>query len=874
MSMVWGNSWESLTSPTTAVVDALPFVADAAVKGAIVFALAAVAVVLLRRRSAATRHAIWAGAVAAQLGIPVLAALLPAWRVPLLPSMSRRLSESHFRLEYTPPDAAPATLEVTIPRAASMLRAGRRFRTVVPRARVATGGWDISTSRGSGDGHGIGVGYAGPGTEIYIMAGDGEPGGDSGRWLRVVAIVWLLGSLAILGRFLAGTLAVWRLARRSQRVDDGRWLSLAQRVSIALGVARPLTLLRSRRFGIPVTWGVVYPVVLLPDDADEWSEERRQYVMVHEMAHVKRIDAFTQLVAQFALALFWFDPLVWIAVHRMRVEREHACDDYVLRHGTSPSTYASDLLEMVRSLGGDRPTAQPAFASLAMARPAELEERMLAILDPHHDRRPLRNAPAVALSALALACLAPLAALNPFGTRHSSFPGFHSPPIPVVPARAWSEPDYAAAVIAADAGARVGAAMAATAATAARAAVAAATASVHATTAAMAPVVAATTSVGTSSCSMVSRRRESRGRGTSSTSTSIHIDDDGPDGANFQYMSSNPTRCLHVTVSGVVTFSPDEREVQSLSRGGRLYVRERLGDADREVTITRGAGAAIEYEFVRDGESAPFDDSAREWLSALIPEILRESGLNSKARVARIRRQGGVGAVLAEISQTSSASAKRATYEALLDQGELTEDELDRVVEQAGRDLSSSDSELRALLSRISFRGRPSSRASTAAVEAAGRMSSDGEKRAVLQQYALGADRQTLIAAMREVRKMSSDGEKSELLRTVASRYLSADDEALRTAYFSAVETFTSDGERASVLQAAVPYASASPKVVLSILDATRPMSSDGEKAEVLVTLARQHLISAAGVREAFMKAARSLGSDAEYRRVMEVALQ
>jgi len=339
-------------------------------------------------------------------------------------------------------------------------------------------------------------------------------------------------------------------------------------------------------------------------------------------------------------------------------------------------------------------------------------------------------------------------------------------------------------------------------------------------------------------------------------------------------MSSNPTRCLHVMVSGVVTFSPDEREVQSLSRGGRLYVRERLGDADREVTITRGAGAAIEYEFIRDGESTPFDDLAREWLSALIPEILRESGLNSKARVARIRRQGGVGAVLAEISRTSSTSAKRATYEALLDQGELTDDELDRVVEQAGRDLSSSDSELRGVLSRISFQGRPTSRASAAAVEAAGRMSSDGEKRAVLQQYALGADRQTLIAAMREVRKMSSDGEKSELLRTVVSRYLSGDDEALRTAYFSAVETFSSDGERANVLQAAVPYGGASPKVVLSILDAARPMSSDGEKAEVLVTLARQHLINAPGVREAFMKAARSLASDSEYRRVMEVALQ
>src|SRR5207248_6884747 len=94
------------------------------------------------------------------------------------------------------------------------------------------------------------------------------------------------------------------------------------------------TLLRSGRFGIPVTWGVVYPVVLLPDDADDWADERRRYVLVHEMAHVKRVDAFTQLVAQLVLAAFWFDPFVWLAAHRMRVEREHACDDYVLREGT------------------------------------------------------------------------------------------------------------------------------------------------------------------------------------------------------------------------------------------------------------------------------------------------------------------------------------------------------------------------------------------------------------------------------------------------------------------------------------------------------------------------------------------------------------
>src|SRR6476661_1208176 len=81
-----------LTSPGAAAIQLLPTLADAAIKGVVVFAAAAVAVALCRRRSAATRHAIWAGAVAAQLSLPVLSALLPAWRVPLVEQLDRRFS--------------------------------------------------------------------------------------------------------------------------------------------------------------------------------------------------------------------------------------------------------------------------------------------------------------------------------------------------------------------------------------------------------------------------------------------------------------------------------------------------------------------------------------------------------------------------------------------------------------------------------------------------------------------------------------------------------------------------------------------------------------------------------------------------------------
>src|SRR5205085_6344011 len=85
------NVFHVLASPGAAAVRLLPLLADTAIKGVVVFGVAACAVALCRRRSAATRHAIWAGAVAAQLTLPVLSAFLPAWRVPLVERLDRRL---------------------------------------------------------------------------------------------------------------------------------------------------------------------------------------------------------------------------------------------------------------------------------------------------------------------------------------------------------------------------------------------------------------------------------------------------------------------------------------------------------------------------------------------------------------------------------------------------------------------------------------------------------------------------------------------------------------------------------------------------------------------------------------------------------------
>ena len=896
-----------LASPGAAAARLLPILADAAIKGVVVFAVASVAVMFCRRRSAATRHAIWAGAVLAQLILPVMSVLLPAWRVPLIDRLDQR-----FAPMLAPAATDPSDLVVTVPAPVPATP------SVPPMPIVIAGG------QGHGEGMAFGAGSAYATTRatraavraaaraarrareaapmVLIGADDVReraPGFNllgtvrslrnraTAWWVRTGAIVWLLGALAIFARFIAGTLAVSRLARRSERVEDGRWLSLTQRVATRLGVARPMTLLRSGRFGIPVTWGIVYPVVLLPDDADEWTDERRRYVLVHEMAHVKRVDAFTQLIAQLALAAFWFDPFVWIAAHRMRVEREHACDDYVLREGTPASTYAADLLAMVRALGSRGHAAQPAFAALAMARPDELEARMEAILDPAQERSSLRRAPALGLALCSLLLLVPLAAFRPVARPSSSFGGtvvahaFGSSHLVEDPdfynkirdvqteleARlAEAQPALEAAVAGVTAAHEARAAAAAAVAEASAAvAEASATTEAVATTAPTTPVVAARSSAWASgegaSCSSVSLRK-------SGTSTSIHQSNDD-DNSSFQYISSGAGRCLQVAVWGTVEFSPDERSIRRVSPDGRFYIRERRERSDRELVVTAGDDDGPRYAYSVDGERASYDDEGRAWLENVLPDILRESGLNARQHVALLRRQGGIDAVLADIKRTQSTSAKRAAYDALLHQGELSDGDVEKLMRQAGSDLSESDGELSGLLSEMGKMGRRSRSMAEAMSSAVEHISSDGEKRSVLQQYALDGDRDMLVLAARQARSISSDGEKSGFLQATAKNYLSGEDESLRKAFFELTRTISSDGEKHAVLSAALPYAQR-PSVLLAILDVAKEISSDGEKAEVLLSIAKLHLLTNPTVRESFMRVTRSLSSDGEYRRVME----
>jgi hypothetical protein len=126
--------------------------------------------------------------------------------------------------------------------------------------------------------------------------------------------------------------------------------------------------------------GAWRPVIILPSKAGAWPEDRLEIVLRHELAHLRRGDHLSQpLLALLRLTYGW-QPLLWLALDRLRREREKACDDRVLAEATAPSAYAQALVDAAADLRHGVP-------GLAMASTSRIEERLRAILDPAVPRR-------------------------------------------------------------------------------------------------------------------------------------------------------------------------------------------------------------------------------------------------------------------------------------------------------------------------------------------------------------------------------------------------------------------------------------------------------------------------------------------------------
>ena len=198
---------------------------------------------------------------------------------------------------------------------------------------------------------------------------------------KLLVTLWGVGSACLLVRLLISAISLRR--RCGRQVEPGVFIS---------GTT-----------GAPLTYGVFHPKILLPTDAESWPADLHKTVLAHERTHVARRDALTGFLAEFVCALYWPNPLVWLAKARLVREREQACDDAVLTGGVSPAVYAKALVTVA---SGPVPTM-----TIGMADAKSVEERIRAIMNPLKRRRTSPRSSLLA-SVLILLVALPIAALQ------------------------------------------------------------------------------------------------------------------------------------------------------------------------------------------------------------------------------------------------------------------------------------------------------------------------------------------------------------------------------------------------------------------------------------------------------------------------------
>jgi len=263
-----------------------------------------------------------------------------------------------------------------------------------------------------------------PEAVVTSLAAEVPPAAEARLWWStpgaMLGGLWLLGAALIGGRLALGLRTLERWTRKGQPVTEPTWLAPLKDLP---AIDRP-GVVGSDRVAGPLSWGVA-PGTILLDPATLAQPQTAPAIMAHELAHLRRHDWIFLILSRLALAIFWFNPLVW-RLHATLVERSEEAADAAAVGRVDRALYARTL---VRLAAAPAPHGVPRGA-LAMAADAKTLKTRIACLmtDTPERRRPLT----VGLTVAALAVVAtPLAA---FGLSRQV-----APPVPPSPPAAVAE---------------------------------------------------------------------------------------------------------------------------------------------------------------------------------------------------------------------------------------------------------------------------------------------------------------------------------------------------------------------------------------------------------------------------------------------------
>ncbi|UCF04882.1 MAG: M56 family metallopeptidase [bacterium] len=353
-------------SETTLGLDLAPLFfklfVDVFLKSIALLILVGLVVKLLRNRPATFHYYLLIFSMIGLLVLPVLSVTTPLWQIPLLnESLVGGAVVFQDGVSYL---ASDRSLNEAEPSGPEGIKGDQKEKPATPGERTAPAKENINNQ-----------------DEInsFRVLSAREPG----SWLAWIMWVWVTGVLFCIGWLLVNWIGLWLIQRESEQLVGNYWDEVLVGIREVLGTKRQVRLFKSTRIGMAISFGVFHPTVILPEGATKWPEEQTRMVLLHELVHVRRWDVLVDILARLTLAIHWFNPLVWLALRQLQIERERACDNVVLNSGIKPSDYAEQLITTAAELGAFH---KPWWQKAAASEGSSLKDRLLCILDPNIKR--------------------------------------------------------------------------------------------------------------------------------------------------------------------------------------------------------------------------------------------------------------------------------------------------------------------------------------------------------------------------------------------------------------------------------------------------------------------------------------------------------
>lgn len=173
--------------------------------------------------------------------------------------------------------------------------------------------------------------------------------------------IWFVGALLFLVRMATGMADLRQLHQKTHHEAEPKWLEFIRNQQEILKISRPVRLLSSIHIDMPLTYGILKPVILVPSALFlQLSPAQLEAIITHELAHVKRHDYLTNLFQSMLEVVFFFHPVFWWINKEIKEQRENACDELAIHKGISPKDLAYGLANVLNR-------AQQHIPEMAMA---------------------------------------------------------------------------------------------------------------------------------------------------------------------------------------------------------------------------------------------------------------------------------------------------------------------------------------------------------------------------------------------------------------------------------------------------------------------------------------------------------------------------